>query len=163
MKKIKYRVTPVFDGPVFAGVKISRPGGALVIPPQDIDDKERRWGEAMALLEKRGERTFAREEVEIIAPLRKEINHILETNGGKPLSRWYWTASENEWGDAYYYQGFFGLTDNCDKIFPKYCRAVRQIGDGIVPRRKETWWTRLVDKIRRKLKPKPRLICYDCR
>ena len=102
-------ISPYFENGVFAGVRVTLGDEDFVIAPKDFrNGKEMDWQEAVDALKANGLDTFNYRQICLTMAYRKEINDILEENGGDSLDNWYWTCAGYSAGGSFYYYGNFG-------------------------------------------------------
>ena len=98
MKKNKI-ISPYFKKGKFEGVRVTLGDEDFVIAPKDYrDDKnipyKLTWNEAMSILRNNNLDTWSHHQVCFTMAFCKEINRILEDNGGNRLANGYWTGTE---------------------------------------------------------------------
>ena len=98
MKKNKI-ISPYFKKEKFEGVRVTLGGEDFVIAPKDYRYDENRpckltWDEAMSVLKNNNLDTWSHRQVCFTMAFCKEINRVLEDNGGNRLANGYWTETE---------------------------------------------------------------------
>ena len=102
-------ITPYFENGVFAGVRVTLGDEDFVIAPKDYQNgNEMSWQEAMTAIQTDGLDTWNYRQICHTMAYRKEINEVLEENGGDSLDNWYWTCAGYSAGGSFYYYGNFG-------------------------------------------------------
>ena len=87
-------ISPYFENGVFAGVRVTLGDDDFVIAPKDYQNgNEMSWQEAMAAIQTDGLDTWNYRQICLTMAYRKEINEVLEGNGGDSLDNWYWTCA----------------------------------------------------------------------
>ena len=102
-------ISPYFENGTFAGVRVCIGDEDFVIAPNDYNYGERMtWHEAMDTLKYNNLDTWNYRQICLTMAYRKEIDKMLEDNGGDCLDNWYWTCAENSERSAFSYYGYSG-------------------------------------------------------
>ena len=105
-------ISPYFENGVFAGVRVTLGDKDFVIAPKDFQNgKEMPWQEAMAALKTDGLDTWNYRQICLTMAYRKEIDKVLQDNGGDSLDNWYWTCAEYSAYYSFFYGGCNGTLD----------------------------------------------------
>ena len=105
-------ISPYFENGVFAGVRVSLGDEDFVIAPKDYQNgNEMPWQEAMAALKTDGLDTWNYRQICLTMAYRKEIDKVLQENGGDSLDNWYWTCAEYSAYYSFFYGGCNGTLD----------------------------------------------------
>lgn len=100
-------ISPYFENGVFAGARVCVADEDFVIAPNDYNyGKRMTWHEAMDTLKYNNLDTWNYRRTCLTMAYRKEIDKVLEDNGGDSLDNWYWTCTENSEGSAFSYYGY---------------------------------------------------------
>lgn len=113
-------ISPYFEKGTFAGVRVCIGDEDFVIASNDYNyGKRMTWNEAMDTLKYNNLDTWAYRQICLTMAYRKEINKILEDNGGDILNGC-WIHEEITPTHAFFYHSYFGLLDSYHKsyIFP---------------------------------------------
>ena len=88
-------ISPYFENGVFAGVRVTIGDEDFVIAPKDYQNgEEMDWQRAMDALKADNLSTWDYRQICLTMAYRKDINEVLEDNGGDSLDNWYWTCAE---------------------------------------------------------------------
>ena len=118
-------ISPYFENGVFAGVRVTLGDEDFVIAPKDFrDGKEMDWQSAMDALKADNLDTFNYRQICLTMAYRKEIDKVLEDNGGDSLDNWYWTCAEYS---AFYSFAYYGSHDKVDSNRKNNTYSVRAI------------------------------------
>lgn len=121
-------ITPYFENGVFAGVRVTLGDEDFVIAPKDFQNgKEMTWQEAMDALKANDLDTWNYRQICHTMAYRKEINEVLEENGGDSLDNWYWTCAGYSAGGSFYYYGNFGWLYGNIKDVTCSVRAIKNL------------------------------------
>lgn len=102
-------ITPCFEDGEFAGVRVTLGDEDFVIAPRDYHyGKAMTWSYAMDALKADGLSTFNYRQICLTMAYRKEIDKMLEDNGGDKLNKC-WIREEYEHPYAFLYQGVPGF------------------------------------------------------
>ena len=105
-------ISPYFENGVFAGVRVTLGDEDFVIAPKDYQNgNEMPWREAMAALKTDGLDTWNYRQICLTMAYRKEIDKVLQENGGDSLDNWYWTCAEYSAYYSFFYGGCNGTLD----------------------------------------------------
>ena len=105
-------ISPYFENGVFAGVRVTLGDEDFVIAPKDYQNgNEMPWQEAMAALKTDGLDTWNYRQICLTMAYRKEIDKVLQENGGDSLDNWYWTCAEYSAYYSFFYGGCNGTLD----------------------------------------------------
>lgn len=111
MKTTK-KISPYFENGVFAGVRVTLGDEDFVIAPKDFQNgKEMTWQEAMDALKANDLDTWNYRQICHTMAYRKEIDKVLNENGGDNLENWYWTCAEYSAYYSFFYGGCNGTLD----------------------------------------------------
>ena len=103
-------ISPYFENGVFAGVRVTIGDEDFVIAPKDYQNgKEMTWPEAMSILNNDNLDTWNHRQIGITMAYRKEIDKVLQENGGVNLRKHYWTLEQVDAFHPLYYNGFYGF------------------------------------------------------
>ena len=124
-------ISPYFENGVFAGVRVTIGDEDFVIASNDYNkgDKEKTWEEAMDALKADNLETWNYRQICHTMAYRKDIDKVLEENGGDNLENCYWTCSEciEESHHIFCYDGHFGVLDFM-QYQDTYCvRAIKNL------------------------------------
>lgn len=109
-------ISPYFEDGVFAGVRVCIGDEDFVIAPKNYQNgKWMTWYDAMNALKYNNLDTWNYRRTCLTMAYRKEIDKVLEDNGGDSLDNWYWTCTENSEGSAFSYYGFNGSLEYISK------------------------------------------------
>lgn len=110
-------VTPYFDTDgTFQGVRVCALGEDFVIDAKNFQGgKEMPWSEAMDALKAAGKTTWNLHQLYLTMFFRKQVDAILNENGGEPLDNWYWIFAEYSANIAFIYSGNNGYVSNYSK------------------------------------------------
>ena len=104
-------ITPCFKDGEFAGVRVCIGDEDFVIAPRDYHyGKAMTWPNAMDALKNDGLSTFNYRQICLTMAYRKEIDKMLEDNGGDKLNKC-WIREEYVHPYAFLYQGVPGFLD----------------------------------------------------
>ena len=121
-------VSPYFEDGKFAGVRVCIGGEDFVIAPKDYrGGKSMPWKDAMESLKSDGLSTWSYRQICLTMAYRKEIDKMLEDNGGDSLDNWYWTCAEVSAYDSFIYGGYHGILGNDDKANPYSVRPIKNL------------------------------------
>lgn len=107
-------ISPYFENGVFAGVRVSLGDEDFVIAPKDFrKGEEMDWQSAMDALKAEGLTTWNYRQICLTMAYRKEIDKLLEDNGGDNLENCYWTCTEciESSHHIFCYDGHFSILD----------------------------------------------------
>ena len=105
-------ISPYFENGVFAGVRVTLGDEDFVIAPKDYQNgNEMPWQEAMVALKTDGLDTWNYRQICHTMAYRKEIDKVLQENGGDSLDNWYWTCAEYSDYYSFFYGGCNGTLD----------------------------------------------------
>ena len=117
-------ISPCFENEVFTGVRICLGDEDFIIAPKDYNNGDiMTWYDAMDALKANGLSTFNYRQICLTMAYRKEIDKMLEDNGGDKLNRC-WIREEYAYSYAFLYHSYHGFLDPCNK---SYIFAVRPI------------------------------------
>lgn len=103
-------ISPYFENGVFSGVRVTLGDEDFVIAAKDYQNgKEMTWQEAMDALKANGLDTFNYRQICHTMAYRKEIDKVLNENGGDNLRKHYWTLEQVDAFHPLYYNGFYGF------------------------------------------------------
>ena len=121
-------VSPYFEDGKFAGVRVCVGGEDFVIAPKDYrGGKSMPWKDAMESLKSDGLSTWSYRQICLTMAYRKEIDKMLEDNGGDSLDNWYWTCAEVSAYESFIYGGYHGILGNDDKANPYSVRPIKNL------------------------------------
>ena len=121
-------ITPYFENGVFAGVRVTLGDEDFVIAPKDYQNgNEMPWQEAMDALKADNLDSWNYRQICLTMAYRKEINKVLEANGGADLEKWYWTREEYLPGDTAYCSGYDGGLYDYNKSMSFSVRAIKNL------------------------------------
>ena len=121
-------VSPYFEDGKFAGVRVCIGGEDFVIAPKDYrGGKSMPWKDAMESIKSDGLSTWNYRQICLTMAYRKEIDKMLEDNGGDSLDNWYWTCAEVSAYDSFIYGGYDGILGNDDKANPYSVRPIKNL------------------------------------
>ena len=104
-------ISPYFENGVFAGVRVTLGDEDFVIAPKDYQNgNEMPWQEAMTALKVDNLNTWNYRQICLTMAYRKEIDKMLEDNGGDKLNKC-WIREEYAHPYAFLYQGVPGFLD----------------------------------------------------
>ena len=109
-------ISPYFEDGTFAGVRVCIGDEDFVIAPNDYQNgKWMTWYDAMNTLKYNNLDTWNYRQTCLTMAYRKEIDKVLEDNGGDNLDNWYWTRAVNSERSAFSYYGFNGSLEIINK------------------------------------------------
>ena len=121
-------ITPYFENGVFAGVRVTLGDEDFVIAPKDYQGgKEMTWPEAMDALKADNLSTWNYRQICFTMAYRKEVDKVLEENGGDSLDNWYWTCAEYSAYYSFYYGGCNGILYGYSKNFAYSVRPIKNL------------------------------------
>ena len=121
-------ISPYFENGAFAGVRVCIGDEDFVIAPNDYNYGERMtWHEAMDTLKYNNLDTWNYRQICLTMAYRKEIDKMLEDNGGDSLDNWYWTCAEVSAYDSFIYGGYDGILGNDDKRYTYSVRPIKNL------------------------------------
>ena len=102
-------ISPYFENEVFTGVRVTLGDEDFVIAPRDYKyGKAMAWPNAMDALKDDGLSTFNYRQICLTMAYRKEIDKMLEDNGGDKLNRC-WVREEYAYSYAFLYHSYHGF------------------------------------------------------
>ena len=121
-------ISPDFENGTFAGVRICIGDEDFVIAPKNYQNgKWMTWYDAMNTLKYNSLDTFNYRQICLTMAYRKEIDKVLEDNGGDCLDDWYWTCTENSVGSAFSYYGYNGSLEIISKLDVCSVRPIKNL------------------------------------
>ena len=121
-------ITPYFEDGEFAGVRVRIGDEDFVIAPRDYQyGKAMAWLNAMNALKADGLSTFNYRQICLTMAYRKEIDKVLEDNGGDSLDNLYWTCAEFSAYYSFLYIGYDGILGNDDKRYTYSIRPIKNL------------------------------------
>lgn len=121
-------ITPCFKDGEFAGVRVCIGDEDFVIAPRDYHyGKAMTWPNAMDALKADGLSTFNYRQICLTMAYRKEIDKMLEDNGGDPLYQCYWTREEYSATFSFSYYGLSGRLGYDSKIGTFSVRPIKNL------------------------------------
>ena len=121
-------ITPYFEDGVFAGVRVCVGDEDFVIAPKDYQNRKwMTWTEMMDALKVDGLDTWNYRQICLTMAYRKEIDKVLEDNGGDIHDNWYWTCTENSVGSAFSYYGYNGSLEIISKLDVSSVRLIKNL------------------------------------
>ena len=123
-------ISPYFENGVFAGVRVTLGDEDFVIARKDYQNvKEMTWQEAMEALKVDGLDTWNYRQIFLTMAYRKEIDKVLNENGGDNLENCYWTCTEciEDSHHIFCYDGHFGVLDFMPNNDTYCVRAIKNL------------------------------------
>ena len=123
-------ITPYFEDGEFAGVRVCFGDEDFVIAAKDYrGGKSMPWKEAMDALKAEGLATWNYRQICHTMAYRKEIDQLLEENGGDNLENCYWTCTEciESSHHIFCYDGHFGVLDFMPNNDTYCIRAIKNL------------------------------------
>ena len=121
-------ISPYFENGVFAGVRVTLGDEDFVIAPKDYQNgNEMPWQEAMTALKVDNLATWSYRQICLTMAYRKEIDKVLDDNGGDVLDNWYWTCAEYSAYISFIYGGYDGILDYDEKNLPYSVRPIKNL------------------------------------
>ena len=121
-------VSPYFEDGKFAGVRVCVGGEDFAIAAKDYrGGKSMPWKDAMESFKSDGLSTWNYCQICLTMAYRKEIDKMLEDNGGDSLDNWYWTYAEVSAYGSFIYGGYDGILGNDDKANPYSVRPIKNL------------------------------------
>ena len=123
-------ISPYFENGVFAGVRVTLGDEDFVIARKDYQNgKEMTWQEAMEALKVDGLDTRNYRQIFLTMAYRKEIDKVLNENGGDNLENCYWTCTEciEDSHHIFWYDGHFGVLDFMPNNDTYCVRAIKNL------------------------------------
>ena len=121
-------VSPYFENGVFAGVRVTLGDEDFLIAAKNYQDgKEMTWPEAMDALKADNLSTWNYRQVCFTMAYRKDIDKVLEANGGVVLDNWYWTRVEYSDNESFIYIGYHGILDDNIKTNTFSVRPIKNL------------------------------------
>ena len=120
-------ITPYFEDVAFAGVRVCLGDEDFVIAAKDYrGGKSMPWQEAMDALKADGLSTFNYRQICLTMAYLKEIDKMLEDNGGDKLNRC-WIREEYAYSYALLYHSYHGFLDSCHKSYIFTVRPIKNL------------------------------------
>ena len=120
-------ISPYIENGTFAGVRVCIGDEDFVIAPNDYNYGERMtWGEAMDTLKYNNLDTWNYRQICLTMAYRKEIDKVLEGNGGDKLNGC-WIREEVVPTHAFFYHSYFGFLESCHKSFILAVRPIKNL------------------------------------
>ena len=120
-------ISPYFENVIFAGVRVTLGDEDFVIAPKDYNNGERMtWYDAMDALKADGLSTFNYRQICLTMAYLKEIDKMLEDNGGDKLNRC-WIREEYAYSYALLYHSYHGFLDSCHKSYIFTVRPIKNL------------------------------------
>ena len=85
------------------------------------------WTEAMSILNNDNLDTWNYRQICLTMAYRREIDKVLNENGGDSLDNWYWTCAEYSAGYSFSYYGSYGLLSGDVKANTFSVRAIKNL------------------------------------
>ena len=123
-------ISPYFENGVFAGVRVTLGDEDFVIAPKDYQNgNEIPWQEAMDNLKADNLATWNYRQICLTMAYRKEVDKVLEDNGGDNLENCYWTSTEciESSHHIFCYDGHFGVLDFMPNNDTYCIRAIKNL------------------------------------
>ena len=121
-------ISPYFEDGEFAGVRVTLGDEDFVIAPRDYKyGKAMTWPNAMDALKADGLSTFNYRQICLTMAYRKEIDKVLEDNGGDSLDNLYWICAEFSAYYSFLYIGCDGILGNDDKRYTYSVRPIKNL------------------------------------
>ena len=103
-------ISPYFENEVFAGVRVTLGDEDFVIAPKDYQNGNAMpWQETMDALKDYNLDTWNYRQICHTMAYRKEIDKVLNENGGDNLRKHYWILEQVDAFHPLYYNGFYGF------------------------------------------------------
>ena len=120
-------ISPYFENGTFTGVRVCIGDEDFVIAPNDYNYGERMtWGDAMSALKYNNLDTWNYRQICLTMAYRKEIDKMLEDNGGDKLNKC-WIREEYAHPYAFLYQGVPGFLDASHMSYLWSVRPVKNL------------------------------------
>ena len=121
-------ITPYFEDGEFAGVRVCLGDEDFVIAAKDYrGGKSMPWKETMDALKAEGLATWNYRQICLTMAYRKEVDKVLEDNGGDSLDNLYWTCAEFSAYYSFLYIGYDGILGNDDKRYTYSVRPIKNL------------------------------------
>lgn len=105
-------ISPYFENGVFAGVRVTLGDEDFVIAAKNYrGGEEMTWTEAIGALKDNNLDTWNYRQICLTMAYRKEIDKVLNENGGDSLDNWYWLRDEYSAYYSFFYGGCNGTLD----------------------------------------------------
>ena len=120
-------ISPYFEDGVFTGVRICVGDEDFVIAPNDYNNgKGMTWHKAMDILKYNNLDTWNYRQICLTMAYRKEIDKMLEDNGGDKLNGC-WIREKIAPSHAFFYQSYYGSLVICDKNYIFTVRPIKNL------------------------------------
>ena len=121
-------IVPYFEDGAFAGVRVCIGDEDFIIAPKDYRaGKAMTWPEAMDALKADNLSTWDYRQIRLTMAYRKEIDKVLEDNGGDNLDNLYWICAEFSAYYSFLYIGCDGILGNDDKRYTYSVRPIKNL------------------------------------